>query len=120
MITKETVLKSFNYSNNYYCSFTMQSNEYKVFKPFLIQLVADGFLKFIHKIKTKYTYHLLRCYSADLRIKQHCKHQCVVCEKFQKTSDLTEKTINDFENNKHHNNLINPSKLTQIIKILKK
>ena len=114
-----TVLKRFHVHSQYQWTVNQHSYEYKVLKVYLHKLMLDGKVMFVVRQRNMLTYKLLVCYPSQLG-KQHCIVQCDACKIIQLKKQTLAVKINEIQADRAIKKMKTPSKLSQILEILKK
>ncbi len=112
--------KRFNVHNQFTYSVNNQSYEFKANINLINEYLRLGKIRFVSKKRTRITYKLNRCFTADLGLKNQCVLQCEVCKTLQIQKELLQIKLNIIQQNQQIKKLKKPSKIQQILNILKK
>lgn len=114
-----TVLKRFHVHSHYQWTVNQHSYEYKVLKVYVHKLMLDGKVMFVVRKRNMLTYKLLVCYPSNVG-KKHCIIQCDACKLIQLNKQNLAVKINEIQGERAVKKMKNPSKLSQILEILKR
>ncbi len=112
--------RKFNKGNGYQWKVYTGSYDFKRYLPELNEALRVGRVRFISRKRNVRTYGMNKCYSYELHLKKHCLIQCEACKLLQKTNEALLLKASEIKGNYEIKKLKSPSKLQQIITILKK